>query len=82
MTTFGAIIVPFPIITVFDLADIDVPFNPTLSSMIILADLDHVLNFVGAYRELAVHLLDEDTIETLLPILIILPGARIIWIGP
>lgn len=68
--------VPFPIRTVFDLATIDVPLSPTLSSMIILAVPDQVLIFARAKMELAVHCLLEDTIVTLLPITISLFGWR------
>lgn len=82
MATFGAIIVPSPILIVLDLAVIDVPFNPTLSSIIIFAVFENVQSFVGANSEVAVHLCDEEIILTLFPIIISLFGTRIIIIFP
>ena len=57
-----SIIGQLPILIVLDLATIDVPLNPTLSSIMIFAVLDSVLNFVGANIELDVHLLEEEII--------------------
>ncbi len=70
IVTFGAIIVPRPIIIVFDLATIEVPFKPTASSMIIFAVADKVFNTIGEYREDEVDLLVEETKDTSLPMTI------------
>ncbi|WP_366652802.1 hypothetical protein [Methanoregula sp.] len=74
MMTFGAIMVPDPMVIALPRDVIEVPFSPTSSPISIFEPVENVLSLTGNARAEAVDLRESLTADTFRPRMTSLPG--------